>query len=79
MPRVYLDGDISFHEALIAKSDLVVLFSDESNLPMPWPASSVIRREIGAAVAASNAFESVATVDGGLFPGKVVVLKRKGT
>ena len=79
MPRVYLDGDISFHEALIAKSDLVVLFSDESSLPMPWPASSVIRREIGAAVAASSAFESVATVDGGLFPGKVVVLKRKGT
>ncbi|SDD67291.1 Dolichyl-phosphate-mannose-protein mannosyltransferase [Variovorax sp. CF079] len=78
-PRVYLNGDISYHEALLAKSDLVVLFSDESTLPMPWPASSVIRKEIGAAVAASNSFEPVATVDGGLFPGRVIVLKRKGT
>lgn len=78
-PRVYLDGDISSHEALLAKSDLVVLFSDESTLPMPWPASSIIRKEIGAAVAASNSFEPIATVDGGLFPGKVLVLKRKGT
>lgn len=78
-PRVYLDGDIASHEALLAKSDLVVLFSDESTLPIAWPASSGIRKEIDAAVAASNSFEPVATVDGGLFPGGVVVLKRKGT
>ncbi|MEJ8847069.1 hypothetical protein [Variovorax rhizosphaerae] len=79
MPRVYHDGDISAHRDLISKSDLAVLFSNETTLPNPWPASTGVRNEIGSALAATNSFELFATVDGGPFGGQVLIFKRKGT
>lgn len=75
IPLVYLNGDLSAHQALIAGSDVAILFSDDNTLPLPWPASSSIRKEIGAAVAAAG-FVPVATVDGGPYLGQVVVLRK---
>lgn len=77
---IYLNGDIELQRAQLALSDLVILFSDGSPLPLPWPASSKIRKEITAAVLKSGAFESIAEIDGGpSYPGKVIVMKRKGS
>ena len=77
---VYLNGDINFQRKELAKSDLVVLFSHDSSLPLPWPASSGIRKEITAAVAQAGAFDTIAEIDGGTrYPGKVWVLRRKGS
>ena len=75
-PLVYLVGDLSAHQAIISKADVAILFSGESTLPMHWPASTGIRKEIGAAVAAAG-FVPVAKVDGGPYLGQVVVLRRR--
>lgn len=74
---LYFDGDIETHKKAIARADIVVLFSDDSTLPVPWLASTKIRKEINAAVEASGSFETVATVDGGPYQGRVMVLRRK--
>jgi len=75
---VYLDGNMDAQRAQIAAADLVILFSDDSVLPIPWPATTKIRKEITAAVAKSGAFQTIAEIDGGpSYPGKVIVLKRK--
>jgi 4-amino-4-deoxy-L-arabinose transferase-like glycosyltransferase len=77
-PELYFNRNLADHEAAIRNADLVVLFSDDCTLPIPWPASVAIRKEIGAAVVASGAFEPIAKVDGGPYGGNVVILKRKG-
>jgi hypothetical protein len=77
VPLLYFDADIASHEKEIAQAGLVVLFSDDSTLPLPWPASVTIRKEINAAVAKSGAFETITAVDGGPYLGQVFVLKRK--
>jgi len=75
---LYFDGDIDTHKKAIARADILVLFSDDSTLPMSWPASAKIRKEINAEVKASGSFETVATIEGGgPYPGQVIVLKRK--
>lgn len=70
----YHNADLDFHKKAIAQADVIVLFSDDSTLPLPWPASASIRKEITAAV---QGFEVAATVDGGPYLGRVLVLKRK--
>jgi len=74
--HLYFNADVVAHQAAIDRADLVVLFSDDSTLPLPWPASVTIRKEIAAAVAASQ-FVPVASVDGGPYPGRVLVLRRR--
>lgn len=76
----YLNGNIDFQRAQLAQSDLVVLFSDGSPLPLPWPATTSIRKEITDTVAKTGAFEIIAEIDGGpSYPGKVIVMKRRGS
>lgn len=78
-PLMYLNGDMNFQREQLAKSDLVILFSNDSSLPLPWPASSGIRKEITAAVGEAEAFNTIAEIDGGQsYPGKVLVFRRKG-
>lgn len=77
MPVSYMIGDIQGQKQALADSDLAILFSDESALPMPWPPSAAIRKEINAAVAATGAFEQIGAVDAGPYLGRIVVLKRK--
>lgn len=74
---LYFDGNIETHKKAIDRADIVILFSDDSTLPMAWPASVRIREGINAAVAASGAFEPIAKIDSGPYGGHVVVLKRK--
>jgi len=74
-PPVFFD-DIEFHRKLIPQAEIVILLSDDSTLPIPWTASTKIHKEINAAVEASGAFETIATVDAGSY-GRVVVLRRK--
>ena len=77
---IYLNGNIDFQRAQLAQSDLVVLFSDGSPLPLPWPATTSIRKEITDTVAKTGAFEIIAEIDGGpSYPGKVIVMKRRGS
>lgn len=78
-PELYFNRNLADHQTAIASSDLVVLFSDDCTLPIPWPASVTIRREITAAVAAAGAFEPIATIDGGPYGGNVIILRRKGS
>jgi hypothetical protein len=77
MPISYMIGDIQGQTQALAKSDLAIVFSDESALPLPWPPSAAIRQEINAAVAATGAFEEIGTVDAGPYMGRIVVLRRK--
>lgn len=77
MENLFFNADISAHQAAVHRADIVVLFSDDSTLPLPWPASASIRKEINAAVAASGAFETIARVNGGPYLGHVTVLRRK--
>lgn len=76
-PILYLDANIESHLRELARADVVVVFSDDNTLPLPWPASVTIRKEINAAIAETGAFETVAKVDGGPYGGQVLVLKRK--
>lgn len=75
MPAIYHDADIASHRKAIAQADVAVLFSDDSTLPGSWPASEAIRKEINAA--AAERFEPVAKIDGGPYPGQVMVFMRK--
>ncbi|PNG59497.1 MULTISPECIES: hypothetical protein [unclassified Variovorax] len=77
MPVSYMVGDIQGQKQMLADSDLAILFSDESTLPLPWPPSAGIRKDINAAVAAEGAFEEIGAVDAGPYLGRIVVLKRK--
>lgn len=75
--KIYFEPSIEAQRAELAKAGVVVVFSDDSTLPLPWPASVTIRKEINAAVAESGAFEAVARVPGGPYGGEVIVLKRR--
>ncbi|MEJ8847081.1 hypothetical protein [Variovorax rhizosphaerae] len=77
MEQLYLNADLADHRAAMARADLAILFSDDSELPLPWPASTGVLKEIGASVRDSGAFEVVATIDSGYYRGQVLVLKRK--
>jgi 4-amino-4-deoxy-L-arabinose transferase-like glycosyltransferase len=77
VPMIYFEGNAALQRAILDQSDLAILFSDDSTLPLPWPASSSIRKEINAMVESSGAFELLATVDGGPYRGHVKVLRRK--
>ena len=74
---LYFDGDIETHKHAIDRADIAILFSDDSTLPMSWPASAKIRKEINAVMEASGSFETIATIDGGSYQGRVSVLRRK--
>ena len=78
-PELYFNSNLPDHQAAIDRADLVVLFSDDCTLPIPWPASVTIRKEIGAAVAASGAFEPIAQVAGGPYGGMIIILRRKAS
>lgn len=77
MENLFFNANISAHRAAIDRAGMVVLFSDDSTLPLPWPASTSIRKEINEAVAATGAFETIAKIDGGPYLGHVLVLRRK--
>ena len=75
---VYLNGDFDYQYGQLARAELVILFSEDSTLPLTWPATTAIRKRLFDAVMASGSFETIAEIAGGAnYPGKVIVMKRK--
>jgi hypothetical protein len=77
IPELYFNRNLADHEAALRAADLVVLFSDDCELPIPWPASYTIRQDITARVVASDSFEPVARIDAGPYKGGIVIYRRK--
>lgn len=72
----YFEADMETQRRELANADIVVVFSNDSTLPLPWPASVKIRKEINQAVEHAG-LTTVATIDGGPYLGSVQVLNKK--
>jgi hypothetical protein len=73
-----LERDIVPHREALDRAQVIILFSDDSDLPAAEVPSSAIRKDISAMIAASGSFQEIATVNAAPFAGNVTILTHKG-